>query len=149
MKSPEYKLSHLRNLIALAKIDKNEDPRELDFIHSIMEREELTDEDFEFCNNNANSIPYTVPESFGERVEFLHDMIKLTLLDGDIDDRELDLCKECADMMKIPSRNSEDLVESMISLIRKELEDSGMTFTHNRAYNPTEMHENNTTNPIA
>lgn len=118
----DSKLSHLRNLIVLARVDEKEDPRELSFIDEVIKREELSESDYDFCKKNLESIADVVPQDYSERIEYLHDMIKLMMLDGHIDQREMDLCIECADMMKIPARNSQELVDSMISLIRKEIE---------------------------
>lgn len=125
MQTPQYKLSHLRNLILLASVDEHEDPVEYDYIRDVMKREQMNESDYEFCSTNSAAIDYVVPEAFSERLEYLHDMIQLMMLDGDCDDREMELCRECAEMMNIPSRSGENLVDSMVSLIADELRSSG------------------------
>lgn len=131
MKTSDYKYSHLRNLIKLAAADGIEDGREIKFIHEVMAREELTESDLDYCKKYADSIPYTIPESLGERMEFLHDMIQLMMYDGDCNDREMELCKECAQMMEIPSRDTDKLVDNMVSLIANEMKSAGTAITFN------------------
>jgi hypothetical protein len=125
------KLSHLRNLILLAKADEIVRPEEEDFIAGVMSRERLTLADYDYCSNHIDSIDFAVPEDYGERIEYLYDMIRLMMIDGDIDDRELSICHDCAVMMTTPSTDHNRLVSNMIDLVGKEMTESGMTITHN------------------
>ena len=125
----------MRNLIILAAVDGHDDPVEYDYIRDVMKREQMNETDFEYCSTNSAAIDYVVPETFGERLEYLHDMIQLMMLDGDCDDREMELCRECAEMMNIPSRSGENLVDSMVSLIADEFRASGRLLTYNQRQN--------------
>ena len=125
------KLSHLRNLIMLAKADEIVRPEEMEFIGWVMSREGLTSIDYDYCSDHIDSIDFAVPDDYGERMEFLHDMIRLMMIDNDIDDRELAICHDCAAMMAPPSTDYNQLVSNMIGLITQEMSENGKAITHN------------------
>lgn len=125
------KLSHLRNLILLAKADEIVRPEEMEFIELVMSREGLTSTDYDYCSNHIEGIEFAVPNDYGERIEYLHDMIRLMMIDNDIDDRELTICHDCAAMMAPPSTDYSQLVSNMIGLITQEMSENGMAITHN------------------
>jgi len=131
MTENRIKLSHLRNLIILARADKVVRPEEMDFINEVMSREGLTDEDYDFCSVHGDSMEIVLPNDYGDRMEYLHDMIRLMMIDNDIDDNELSICYECASMMAPPCTNYNQLVKNMIGLIAQEMAASGKSITHN------------------
>ena len=90
------KLSHLKNLVAVAYADGKIEQTEMAALAAIMAREGLTPEDFERCVKNPKSIQFLPPESFEDCVDYLEDMVALMMCDGDIDDRELAICKATA-----------------------------------------------------
>lgn len=124
-------LSHLRNLVAIAKADNIIKPEEIDFIHGVMNREGLTARDYEYCDTQAQNIEFAIPEDIGERMEYLHDMIGLMMIDRDIDDRELSMCYECAAMLNISGIDNHQLVNNMIELILQEMGEESQFVTHN------------------
>lgn len=74
---------------------------------------------------------FFLPEDYGERMEYLHDMIRLMMIDNDIDERELAICHDCAAMMAPPGTDYNQLVTNMIGLISQEMRDCGITLTYN------------------
>lgn len=117
-----YKLFHLRNLIILAKADGVSLDVENEFIRSVMVRENLTYEDYEYCLTNKDNVEYEIPEDYNERMEYLYDLIKLMVIDGKIDEQELKVCEDCARMMKIPNVSIRNVVINIIPLIQKDIE---------------------------
>jgi len=120
--SANYRLCHLRNLIVLSRADGIVLPEEVGFIKSVMSRENLTDEDYNYCVENLDHIENSIPDNFNERMEYLYDLIKLMVIDGNIHENEMAVCKECAEMLKIPPASVQNLVNNLISLIRKDLD---------------------------
>lgn len=90
------KLSHLKNLVAVAAVDGKLEPNEMAALTTVMARDGLTPEDLERCVKNPKSIKFLPPESPEQRVIYLKDMVLLMMCDGDIDERELALCKATA-----------------------------------------------------
>lgn len=90
------KLSHLKNLVAVAFVDGKLEDNEMAALATVMARDGLTPSDLERCIKKPKGIKFLPPETPGQRVVYLKDMVLLMMCDGDIDDRELALCKATA-----------------------------------------------------
>ena len=90
------KLSHLKNLVAVAFADGKLEDNEMATLATVMARDGLTPSDLERCIKNPKGIKFLPPETPGQRAVYLKDMVLLMMCDGDIDDRELALCKATA-----------------------------------------------------
>lgn len=111
------KLSHLKNLVAVAFADGNFDNNEMAALATVMARDGLTPSDLERCIKNPKGIKYLPPDSPGERIIYLKDMVLLMMCDGNIDDRELALCKATA----IALGFKHELIDAMIMDIIKDI----------------------------
>lgn len=90
------KLSHLKNLVAVAFADGKLEDNEMAALATVMARDGLTPSDLERCIKKPKGIKFLPPETPGQRAVYLKDMVLLMMCDGDIDDRELVLCKATA-----------------------------------------------------
>ena len=90
------KLSHLKNLVAVAFADGKLEDNEMAALAAVMARDGLTPSDLERCIKKPKGIKFLPPETLGQRVIYLKDMVLLMMCDGDIDDREFALCKATA-----------------------------------------------------
>ena len=90
------KLSHFKNLVAVAFADGKLEDNEMAALATVMARDGLTPSDFERCIKNPRGIKFLPPETPEQRVVYLKDMVLLMMCDGNIDDRELALCKATA-----------------------------------------------------
>ena len=90
------KLSHLKNLVAVAFADGKLEDNEMAALATVMARDGLTPSDLERCIKKPNGIKFLPPETPGQRVVYLKDMVLLMMCDGNIDDKELALCKATA-----------------------------------------------------
>lgn len=90
------KLSHLKNLVAVAFADGKLEDNEMAALAAVMARDGLTPSDLERCIKKPKGIKFLPPETLGQRVVYLKDMVLLMMCDGDIDDREFALCKATA-----------------------------------------------------
>ena len=87
------KLSHLKNLVAVAFADGKLEDNEMAALATVMACDGLTPSDFERCIKKPKGIKFLPPETPGQRVVYLKDMVLLMMCDGNIDDLELALCK--------------------------------------------------------
>ena len=92
-KKDKEKLSHLRNLLAVAVADGIVQNSELGAIAAIMSREGMNPDELERCMKNPDKIDFVVPESDNDKIRYLKDMVALMMIDGVIDDNELKVCK--------------------------------------------------------
>lgn len=90
------KLSHLKNLVAVAAVDGKFDKNEMAALATVMARDGLTPSDLERCIKNPKGIKFLPPETPEQRINYLKDMVLLMMCDGEIDDKELTLCKATA-----------------------------------------------------
>lgn len=58
MMENKAKLSHLRNLILLARADEIVKPEEVEFIGWVMSREGLTEADYDYCCNHIDNVGF-------------------------------------------------------------------------------------------
>lgn len=90
------KLSHLKNLVAVAVVDGKIEKNEMAALATVMARDGLTPSDLERCIKNPKGIKFLPPETPEQRIIYLKDMVLLMMCDGEIDDKELTLCKATA-----------------------------------------------------
>ena len=115
------KLSHLKNLVALACADGKFQESEIAAIASIMHRDGLTQADFERCFKNPHGIKFIPPETDEKRLMYLKDMVLLMMCDGHIDEKEMTVCKMTAIMLGYKHEVIDALVLAVIADLKKEL----------------------------
>ena len=92
MNKPE--LAHLMNLIALACVDGNVSEEEITIVHSIADSLGATQEEFDFCVEQANealgkgNAIIEVPDTDEEKTFFLKNLTLMMMADGKLDDEE-------------------------------------------------------------
>src|SRR5574344_1878393 len=96
LKKDSKKLSHIKNLIAVASADGRLYRSELAGIAAVLARENMSPEDFDYCLKNPEKIKFTPPTSNEERVRYLTDMVLIMMADGKIDKSEYAICWETA-----------------------------------------------------
>ena len=62
----------------------------------VMAREGITESDLERCVKNPKGIKFIPPQTLEQQVTYLKDMVLLMMCDGEIDEREMALCKATA-----------------------------------------------------
>lgn len=115
------KLSHLKNLVAVAFADGKLDSREMGALAVVMARDGLTENDLRRCIEKPEGINFMPPESPEQRVTYLKDMVLLMMCDGEIDDRELALCKVTALALGFKHELIEALILDIIKDIKRDM----------------------------
>lgn len=86
------KLTHLKNLLALAAADGVVQKEELAAIAVVMAREGMTTSDLERCMKHPDSIKFVQPTSDYDKLRYIKDMVSLMMVDGDLDENEMMVC---------------------------------------------------------
>lgn len=115
------KLSHLKNLVAVAAADGKLENNEMAALATVMARDGLTPSDLERCIKNPKGIKFLPPESPEQRAVYLKDMVMLMMCDGDIDKRELALCKATAIALGFRHEVIDAMILDIIEDIKKNL----------------------------
>ena len=104
------RLGQIKNLIMLALADGKATESELALIASIASREEITQEELDNLIDHPDKIKISLPEDDDQKLRYLEDMIALMMIDGDLNDQEMAMCKLYAITLGFES----DTVEKMI-----------------------------------
>ena len=113
------KLSHLKNLVAVAFADGKLEDNEMAALATVMARDGLTPSDLERCIKKPKGIKFLPPETPGQRVVYLKDMVLLMMCDGNIDDKELALCKATAIALGFKHEVIDTMIMDIIADIKR------------------------------
>lgn len=91
-KSQRAKLSHLKNVIGVMLADGEIKESEVASIATILVREGLTPDDFDRIMADPSSVNFVMPRTEEDKIQYLRDMVTLMIIDGDIDQKEMNLC---------------------------------------------------------
>src|SRR5690606_3623649 len=90
----QKKLAFLQNLILVAIADNYIDEAESDFLLSIAEQLNLTEEDTLPLTDNLSLLTFIIPEDGRQKTMELQTLVMMMLQDGELEEREYNLCLE-------------------------------------------------------
>lgn len=105
------RLGQLKNLVMLAAADGHMTDSELAVLIAVASREDITPEQFNNVIENPDSVSITLPEDEDTKLAYLRDMVAMMMVDGELDEQELAICKIYA--MALGYRGS--IVDGMIA----------------------------------
>lgn len=117
-KKDQQRLGQLKNLVMLASADEKMTDSELAVLLAVASREKLTPEEFNKVIDDPDSVPITLPEDEDTKLEYLRDMVAMMMIDGELDEREMTICKLYA--IALGYRSS--IVDGMIAGIVDQLD---------------------------
>jgi len=91
-----YKKKHLKNLIALARIDEEFHESELKLIYKLGRKYGLKDRQMDRIISDSKDYELYIPEQHDERMSQLYDLMLLVYADGVVEEREVNFCKVIA-----------------------------------------------------
>lgn len=106
--------SHLKNLMVLAMADGHLDLIEEHLLIAIAHRLGLSESDIEDIKNNLDKIEFSLPKLYDERLEQLGDLFTLMSVDGHIDEKELEMCRELGRKYQLPEYTIEEMLQKFI-----------------------------------
>lgn len=105
------RLGQLKNLVMLAAADGKVTDSELAVLLAVASRENITPDEFNRVIEDPDSITIDLPEDEDTKLAYLRDMVALMMVDGELDEQELTICKVYA--MALGYRSS--IVDGMIA----------------------------------
>ncbi len=91
--------AHLKNLVALSKVDNFIAKTERELIYKIGERNGLSEELVEDIIEETSTSEAHIPLNDSERFDDLFDLVHLMLVDGIIHESEIDFCMNMAERL--------------------------------------------------
>ncbi len=117
--------SHFKNLLAMAMADGKLDNIEFDFIMQLAQKCYMSQEEIKRVLDSPEQINFYVPRTDRERFDQIYDLVTVMLIDGEINPRELNLCKVFAVKLgfrpAIVDRLINDIIDNAIKGIAKEI----------------------------
>ena len=107
----QQRLGQLKNLVMLASADEKVTDSEMAVLLAVASRENITPEEFNRVIENPDSVNITLPEDEETKLAYLRDMVAMMMVDGELDEQELAICKLYA--MALGYRGS--IVDGMIA----------------------------------
>ena len=117
-KKDQQRLGQLKNLVMLASADEKLTDSELAVLLAVASREKLTPEEFNKVIDDPDSVSITLPEDEETKLAYLRDMVAMMMIDGELDEREMAICKLYA--MALGYRGS--IVDGMIAGVVDQLD---------------------------
>ena len=107
----QQRLGQLKNLVMLAAADDRFTDSELAVLLAVASRENITPDEFNNVMENPDSVTIDLPEDEDTKLAYLRDMVAMMMVDGELDEQELAICKIYA--MSLGYRGS--IVDGMIA----------------------------------
>ena len=107
----QQRLGQLKNLVMLASADERFTDSEMAVLLAVVSRENISPEDFNRVMENPDSVDIVLPEDEETKLAYLRDMVAMMMIDGELDEHELAICKLYA--MALGYRSS--IVDGMIA----------------------------------
>ncbi|MEJ7646758.1 MAG: hypothetical protein WKF87_19335 [Chryseolinea sp.] len=89
-----YKKSHIKNLLALAKVDGTMHPEEEALLYRIGKKYGLKDRQVKQLVDMDEKLEVVVPDNHHDKMNLLYDLILMVYADGVVDKYEIDFCEE-------------------------------------------------------
>ncbi|TAG53979.1 MAG: TerB family tellurite resistance protein [Cytophagales bacterium] len=117
----KYKIkNHIGSLAKLVMIDGKLSKSEAEKILTIAERYGFPKIELVELIREGYEALYIVPATSDEKLEQLFDFVSVTLADGSIAMKELDLCKQIAASLKIDTSKINSLIMAMVDCIQED-----------------------------
>ncbi len=108
-------LSHIQNLIDVAHADGNVDEKEMELIISISAKYDITRDDVMELTEKRKTVQFSPPSSYSAKVKLLEDLVKVMVVNKEIDDKEIEICKSLALKLHLSPVIIDDLVMNLVN----------------------------------
>lgn len=116
----ERRKSHIKNLITVALVDGHLAEEEWALLTRVAERLGMSSEEIDHIRNNPKEVAFVAPKRYKEKLQQVNDLVSLMMVDGDVDKKELELCKKIALKLDLLPRVVIDMIDSAYHKIRKD-----------------------------
>lgn len=104
------KLAHFKNLVAVAIVDGFLDEDEREFLEEQAAEYGLQTEEVADIINSADQLEFIIPEREEDKEEQLADIVFLTMIDGEIEEKEYELCLNIAKRLELKKSDLDEVI---------------------------------------
>jgi uncharacterized tellurite resistance protein B-like protein len=106
--------SHLKNLLSVALADGHLDEGEWELLKSLAELMGISENDVKAIRSNPEAVHFVPPRKYEEKVEQIQDLVALMTIDGDINPRELELCKKISLRLDVLPQMVDEILDDLL-----------------------------------
>lgn len=118
MESKNYNLNHFKNLACLAIADGTIDADEKDFLIEKSLEYGIDSAEVEKILNNPTEHFYIAPDNTSDREEQLSDAVYIAMIDGEIHEKEYNLCIKFANRLGLTAKDVDEIILLSKKLMR-------------------------------
>ena len=111
----EKKIAFFQNLVLVAIADRYIDEAESDFLLTIGEQLNLSEEDTLPITDNLESLSFNIPEDGMQKILELQTLVMMVLQDGEVEEREYNLCLEYTHQIGYSKETLDRLISKLIN----------------------------------
>lgn len=89
----QQRLGQLKNLVMLAAADGHLTDSEMAVLLAVASRENITPDEFNKVIDDPDSVNINLPEDEDTKLAYLRDMVAMMMIDGELEEQELAICK--------------------------------------------------------
>lgn len=116
----QERLGQIKNLVMLAAADGRVTDSELAVLLAVASRENITPDDFNRVMEDPDSVTINLPEDEDTKLAYLRDMVALMMIDGELDEQELAICKIYAMALGYRSSIVDGMIDGIIDNLNAE-----------------------------
>ena len=115
-------LGHFASIFNLAAVDGDINAQEEAQLRRFARKRDIGEEEYSLVLKNPQSFPINPHNNVQERLERLHDLLKIIFSDHDIDDEEMDLLKKYAIGLGFSSEASEGVIKRSVQIFSGQID---------------------------
>jgi hypothetical protein len=92
-----YKKNHIKNLLALAKIDGHMHEKEIELLFKIAKRYGLKVRQVQELIDSGENYQMNVPDNYNDRMNLLYDLVLMVYADEVVNPHEVKFCEDAAE----------------------------------------------------
>lgn len=116
----QLRLGQLKNLVMLAAADDRFTDSELAVLLAVASREHVSPEDFNRVIEDPDSVTIELPDDEDTKLAYLRDMVAMMMVDGELDEQELAICKIYATALGYRSSIVDGMIAGVIDTLDAE-----------------------------
>ncbi len=107
----QIKLEHFHNLIVVAYADGELEEIEQEFLSDKAEEYGISKEDIQYAFANVDNLQFQIPMNSIDREDQLSDVVFMTMVDGEVHDKEYEICLKIAEKLDLNKEYLDHIIE--------------------------------------
>jgi uncharacterized tellurite resistance protein B-like protein len=106
--------SHIKNLLSVAMADGTLEKEEWDLVVTIARLLGVSEGEIEIIRQNPETVTFVAPRKYEDKVQHIHDLVALVTIDGQVNERELALCRKISLRLDILPQMVDDIISGIM-----------------------------------